>query len=125
MTGPFQPGWYPDRSGVPSVAASALHPKDDPFYSDDKPLEGVALGTVLMTRRLPVGSTRWPSRSPRVQSSRDMDLEMGSVSLLQIVEDRHAPAALHLSSSNGPFGPHASARGFIDSMKAQTRIYKG
>lgn len=79
MTGPFQPGWYPDRSGVPSVAASALHPKDDPFYSDDKPLEGVALGTVLMTRRLPAGSTRWPSRSSRVQSSRDMDLEMGSV----------------------------------------------
>jgi hypothetical protein len=53
MTGPLQAGWYADRSGAPSVAVAVLQPKDDPFYSDDKPLEDVALGTVLKTRRFP------------------------------------------------------------------------
>jgi Secretory lipase len=50
MTGPLQPGWYPDRSNVPGIAVVTPQPKDDPFYSYTDPLDRVAPGTVLKTR---------------------------------------------------------------------------
>ena len=58
MTGPLQPGWYPDRSNVPGIAVVTPQPKDDPFYSYTDPLDNVAPGTVLKTRSfryLPLG----------------------------------------------------------------------
>jgi Secretory lipase len=50
MTGPVQPGGYPDRGGAPGIAVVTLQPQDDPFYSYTGPLDSVAPGTVLKTR---------------------------------------------------------------------------
>src|SRR5271155_4349932 len=53
MTTPPLPVWYPGRSGVPGIAVAPLQPQDDSFYSytGSTPLESIALGTVLNTRR--------------------------------------------------------------------------
>src|SRR5882757_5214240 len=53
MTTPPLPVWYPGRSGVPGIAVASLQPQDDPFYSytGSTPLDSIAPGTVLNTRR--------------------------------------------------------------------------
>src|SRR5580693_3485309 len=53
MTTPPPPGSYPGRSGVPGIAVASLQPQDDPFYSytGSTPLDSIAPGTVLNTRR--------------------------------------------------------------------------
>src|ERR1700729_3639384 len=53
MTTPRLPVWYPGRSGVPGIAVASLQPQDDPFYSytGSTPLDSIAPGTVLNTRR--------------------------------------------------------------------------
>jgi hypothetical protein len=55
MTAPLQPGWYPYRTGASGLAAAALQPKDDPFYSytGPPPLETIAPGKALKTRSFP------------------------------------------------------------------------
>src|ERR1700761_4238389 len=51
MVAPVQPGWYPDGSNAPGIAVATAQPQDDPFYSYTGPLDGIAPGTVLNTRR--------------------------------------------------------------------------
>jgi len=53
MTTPPLPVWNPGRSRVPGIAVASLQPQDDPFYSytGSTPLESIAPGTVLNTRR--------------------------------------------------------------------------
>src|SRR5277367_1217232 len=53
MTTPPLPAWYPGRSGVPGIAVAPLQPQDDSFYSytGSTPLESIAPGAVLNTRR--------------------------------------------------------------------------
>src|SRR5271169_3016449 len=53
MTTPPLPVWYPGRSGVPGIAVASLPPRDDPFcsYTGSTPLDSIAPGTVLDTRR--------------------------------------------------------------------------
>ncbi|MGA8328112.1 MAG: lipase family protein [Mycobacterium sp.] len=50
MTGPRQPGWYPNRSHASGIAVVTPQPADDPFYSYTDPLDSIAAGTVLRTR---------------------------------------------------------------------------
>jgi hypothetical protein len=62
MTAPRQPaGWYPGGGGVPGVAAP--QPRDDPFYSytGPPPLEDIAPGAVLKTRRVPYSIWGFPT----------------------------------------------------------------
>src|ERR1700710_2200569 len=51
MTAPQEPGWYLDRSYASGIAVATPQPKDDPFYSYTDPLDNIAPGTVLKTRR--------------------------------------------------------------------------
>ena len=50
MSGPVQPGWYPDRRDARGIAVVTLQPKDDSFYSYTGPLDNVTPGKVLKTR---------------------------------------------------------------------------
>ena len=53
MTTPSLPVWYPGRSAFPGIAVGSPPPQDDPFYTytGSTPLDRIAPGTVLNTRR--------------------------------------------------------------------------